>query len=163
MADIPLYTDNTANGIALLWAPRPFHLRSGRCRRAIDIPLIKTWFVLKESIDEMLPTYTYPPQKNELYSNQFCIGPRIKILQLDFQVSRALPTWQSSQSPRILSKASQVLRPQLLEAQTAQSAEEEISLPILQGHQVLPVDHSRLGRSWPASLSTGKQYDERMV
>ena len=23
----PLYTDNTANGIALLWAPRPFNLR----------------------------------------------------------------------------------------------------------------------------------------
>ena len=44
LADTPLYTDNTANGIALLWAPRPFNLRSGVCRRALDVPLIKTWY-----------------------------------------------------------------------------------------------------------------------
>ena len=37
LKDTPLYTDNTANGIALLWAPRPFNLRSGRTRRALDI------------------------------------------------------------------------------------------------------------------------------
>ena len=35
LKDTPLYTENTANGIALMWAPRPFHMRSGRCRRAI--------------------------------------------------------------------------------------------------------------------------------
>ncbi|KAG7282508.1 LOW QUALITY PROTEIN: hypothetical protein CRUP_020223, partial [Coryphaenoides rupestris] len=44
LKDTPLYTDHTANGIALLWAPRPFNLRSGRTRRAIDIPLIKNWY-----------------------------------------------------------------------------------------------------------------------
>lgn len=72
LKDTPLYTDNTANGIisytnfscstlfvnlcllpyescvftgiALLWAPRPFNLRSGRTRRAVDIPLVKTWY-----------------------------------------------------------------------------------------------------------------------
>ncbi|CAF0798840.1 unnamed protein product [Adineta ricciae] len=44
LTGVPLYTDNTANGIALLWAPRPFNLRSGRTRRAIDIPLVKTWY-----------------------------------------------------------------------------------------------------------------------
>ncbi|XP_022798772.1 pre-mRNA-processing-splicing factor 8 [Stylophora pistillata] len=44
LQDTPLYTDNTANGIALLWAPRPFCLRSARTRRAIDIPLVKTWY-----------------------------------------------------------------------------------------------------------------------
>ena len=38
LQDCPLYTDNTANGIALLWAPRPFNLRSGRSRRALDVP-----------------------------------------------------------------------------------------------------------------------------
>lgn len=43
LKDTPLYTDNTANGIALLWAPRPFNLRSGRTRRALDIPLVKNW------------------------------------------------------------------------------------------------------------------------
>ena len=43
LKDTPLYTDNTANGIALLWAPRPFNLRSGTCRRALDVPLTKSW------------------------------------------------------------------------------------------------------------------------
>ncbi|KRY37981.1 Pre-mRNA-processing-splicing factor 8 [Trichinella spiralis] len=43
-SDVPLYTDHTANGIALLWAPRPFNLRSGHTRRAIDIPLVKSWY-----------------------------------------------------------------------------------------------------------------------
>ncbi|XP_076032187.1 pre-mRNA processing factor 8 [Oratosquilla oratoria] len=40
----PMYTDNTANGIALLWAPRPFNMRSGTMRRAIDVPLVKSWY-----------------------------------------------------------------------------------------------------------------------
>lgn len=44
LQDTPLYTDNTANGISLLWAPRPFNMRSGRMRRAIDIPLVKSWY-----------------------------------------------------------------------------------------------------------------------
>ncbi|KAM7446265.1 Pre-mRNA-processing-splicing factor8 [Porites harrisoni] len=44
LQDTPLYSDNTANGIALLWAPRPFCLRSARTRRALDIPLVKTWY-----------------------------------------------------------------------------------------------------------------------
>ena len=43
LQDTPLYTDNTANGISLMFAPRPFNMRSGRCRRAIDVPLVKTW------------------------------------------------------------------------------------------------------------------------
>lgn len=44
LQETPVYTDNTANGIALLWAPRPFNMRSGRCRRAIDVPLVKSWY-----------------------------------------------------------------------------------------------------------------------
>ena len=44
LSDTPLYTDNTANGIGLLWAPRPFNLRSGRCRRAQDVALVKAWY-----------------------------------------------------------------------------------------------------------------------
>ncbi|KAF6025681.1 PRPF8 [Bugula neritina] len=44
MSEVPLYTDNTANGIALLWAPRPYNLRSSRTRRALDVPLVKTWY-----------------------------------------------------------------------------------------------------------------------
>lgn len=45
LQESPLYTDNTANGIALLWAPRPFNLRSSRTRRAVDVPLVKSWLV----------------------------------------------------------------------------------------------------------------------
>ncbi|CAK9297987.1 unnamed protein product [Gordionus sp. m RMFG-2023] len=44
LKSLPLYTDHTANGIALLWAPRPFNSRSDRCRRAMDIPLVKIWY-----------------------------------------------------------------------------------------------------------------------
>merc|ERR1711915_168489 len=44
MEDVPLFTDNTSNGIILYWAPRPFNLRSGRTRRCQDIPLVATWF-----------------------------------------------------------------------------------------------------------------------
>jgi hypothetical protein len=44
LQESPLYTDHTANGIALLWAPRPFNLRSGRTRRNIDVPLVKSWY-----------------------------------------------------------------------------------------------------------------------
>ena len=31
-------------GIALLYAPRPYNLRSGRTRRAVDVPLVNEWF-----------------------------------------------------------------------------------------------------------------------
>lgn len=41
----PLYTENTASGIVLYWAPHPFDKRSGRTRRAMDIPLIKNWYL----------------------------------------------------------------------------------------------------------------------
>ena len=40
----PLYTENTAPGMALVFAPRPFNMRSGLCRRALDVPLVKTWY-----------------------------------------------------------------------------------------------------------------------
>ena len=40
-----LYTDQTASGIALYHAPRPYHLRQGYTRRAEDIPLIKSWYM----------------------------------------------------------------------------------------------------------------------
>lgn len=45
LAETPLYTDNTAPGIQLLWAAFPFNQRSGRMRRAVDVPLVKGWYV----------------------------------------------------------------------------------------------------------------------
>ncbi|KAJ0640031.1 putative PRO8NT domain, PROCN domain, pre-mRNA-processing-splicing factor 8 [Helianthus annuus] len=39
-----LYTNTTAAGISLLLAPSPFNMRSGRMRRAEDIPLVSEWY-----------------------------------------------------------------------------------------------------------------------
>ncbi|XP_050232754.1 pre-mRNA-processing-splicing factor 8A isoform X1 [Mercurialis annua] len=44
LQDTQLYTDTTAAGISLLLAPRPFNMRSGRMRRAEDIPLVSEWY-----------------------------------------------------------------------------------------------------------------------
>jgi pre-mRNA-processing factor 8 len=44
LAEVPVYSDATASGIALLWAPKPFNQRSGRTRRAYDVPLVAAWF-----------------------------------------------------------------------------------------------------------------------
>ena len=44
MSYYPLSNRYTADGISLLWAPRPFHLKTAFTRRAYDIPLIASWF-----------------------------------------------------------------------------------------------------------------------
>ena len=44
LCDAPLSTPNTANGIRLYFAPRPFNLRSGRTRRTLDVPLVQHWY-----------------------------------------------------------------------------------------------------------------------
>ncbi|XP_023634422.1 pre-mRNA-processing-splicing factor 8A isoform X2 [Capsella rubella] len=44
LLDTQLYTDTTTDGISLLFAPRPFNMRSGKTRRAEDIPLVSEWF-----------------------------------------------------------------------------------------------------------------------
>ena len=54
LSDAPLFTPQTAEGIALYNAPRPFNLRSGYTRRCYDIPLVNTWYHEHVSFD--LPT-----------------------------------------------------------------------------------------------------------
>ena len=44
---LPVYTENTASGIALLWAPAPFNQRTGYTRRAVDVPLVNNWFMVR--------------------------------------------------------------------------------------------------------------------
>lgn len=44
-----LFDNKTADGIALLWAPKPFNQRTGKNRRCFDIPLVGSWF--KERCD----------------------------------------------------------------------------------------------------------------
>ncbi|KAJ2595642.1 pre-mRNA-splicing factor 8, partial [Coemansia sp. RSA 1804] len=45
LQESPLETNNTANGIGLYWAPHPFDMRSGTTRRAMDVPLVKDWYM----------------------------------------------------------------------------------------------------------------------
>ncbi|KAI0795323.1 NUC071 domain-containing protein [Irpex lacteus] len=45
LEDKPLETDLTADAIGLWWAPEPYSRRSGRMRRAQDIPLVKNWYL----------------------------------------------------------------------------------------------------------------------
>ena len=45
LEETPLFTENTASAIELYWAPHPFNKRSGRTRRAIDVPLVKSWYI----------------------------------------------------------------------------------------------------------------------
>src|SRR3990167_6651091 len=44
LAEEPLYTDSTTDAIALFHSPKPFNQRSGKTRRAIDIPLVNSWY-----------------------------------------------------------------------------------------------------------------------
>jgi pre-mRNA-processing factor 8 len=45
LEDKPIENDLTADSIALWWAPDPYNRRSGRMRRAQDIPLVKNWYL----------------------------------------------------------------------------------------------------------------------
>jgi pre-mRNA-processing factor 8 len=53
LQDHPLYDRSTTMSMALLWAPRPFNLRTGRMRRCIDVPLVQPWF--KERCNPQYP------------------------------------------------------------------------------------------------------------
>jgi pre-mRNA-processing factor 8 len=44
LADTPLVSAHTHDGLALYWAPYPFNSRAGRTVRATDLPLISSWF-----------------------------------------------------------------------------------------------------------------------
>ena len=44
LADEELCNRKTSNGIALLWAPKPFNQRTGKTRRAFDVPLVSSWY-----------------------------------------------------------------------------------------------------------------------
>eukprot|EP00978_Attheya_sp_CCMP212_P010513 scaffold25480_cov57-Attheya_sp.AAC.4 len=56
LGNAPLSTEHTGPGIALYHAPRPFHLRSGRTRRTIDVPLIAHWYRERVSRQQNYPT-----------------------------------------------------------------------------------------------------------
>ena len=43
LENVPLFTDDTAAGINLYWAPHPFNQKAGKTRRAQDVPLVMSW------------------------------------------------------------------------------------------------------------------------
>lgn len=45
MNEVEVETDNTADAIALWWAPYPYNQRSGKTVRAQDMPLVKNWYL----------------------------------------------------------------------------------------------------------------------
>lgn len=45
LGEVEVETDNTADAIALWWAPYPYNQRSGRTVRAQDMPLVKNWYL----------------------------------------------------------------------------------------------------------------------
>ncbi len=45
LEEYELETDHTAGAIELYWAPAPFNKKSGYCKRAIDVPLVKNWYL----------------------------------------------------------------------------------------------------------------------
>ncbi|KAJ6244791.1 intein-containing pre-mRNA-processing-splicing factor 8 precursor [Anaeramoeba flamelloides] len=44
LSDCDLITKNTAPGIKLFWAPKPFDRRQGNTIRCQDVPLVKSWY-----------------------------------------------------------------------------------------------------------------------
>lgn len=81
LSSVPLSTSRTAAGISLYFAPRPFHLRSGRTRRAIDVPLIGHWARERVSRDQKYPTkvrVSYQKLLKNWVLNQVHSRPNVK-------------------------------------------------------------------------------------
>ena len=77
----PLSTTRTGPGIALYFAPRPFHMRSGRTRRTLDVPLIGHWARERVSRDLNYPTkvrVSYQKLLKNWVLNQLHSRPNVK-------------------------------------------------------------------------------------
>eukprot|EP00392_Amoebophrya_sp_AT5.2_P007183 g7197.t1 len=44
LEETPLFTEATAQGILLYWAPHPFNQKAGSTRRSQDVPLVQQWY-----------------------------------------------------------------------------------------------------------------------
>ncbi|EPQ26542.1 uncharacterized protein PFL1_05864 [Pseudozyma flocculosa PF-1] len=107
----PLENELTADAIALWWAPSPYDRRSGRTRRAVDVPLVQTWYLehcppnqpvkIRVSYQKLLKNYVYnslhtrkqKPQKRkyllkQLNATKFFQNTSIDWLEAGLQVSR---------------------------------------------------------------------------
>ena len=81
LSSVPLSTSRTGPGISLYFAPRPFHLRSGRTRRTIDVPLIGHWARERVSRELNYPTkvrVSYQKLLKNWVLNQLHSRPNVK-------------------------------------------------------------------------------------
>ena len=133
LEDKELSGDNTADAIALYWAPYPYNRRSGHTRRAQDVPMIKNFYL------EHCP----PDQPVKIrVSYQKLVS--IIVQAADSQCANVLPA-QGIRTERPASKATQ-------------SHGQAKLVQVAQKHQILPVDDVGLGGSRSSSLSTGIQH-----
>jgi pre-mRNA-processing factor 8 len=110
-ADVPLYNEITSDALNLYWAPHPFNKRSGRTRRAVDIPLVNGWFQehclpeqpvkVRVSYQKLLKGYVMnalknrPPKSlkkkylfNQLHATKFFQSTEIDWVEAGLQVCR---------------------------------------------------------------------------
>ena len=81
LSSVPLSTSRTGPGIALYFAPRPYHMRSGRTRRTIDVPLIGHWARERVSRELNYPTkvrVSYQKLLKNWVLNQLHSRPNVK-------------------------------------------------------------------------------------
>lgn len=75
LQETALYTDNTANGISLLWAPRPFNMRSGITFFVFYLQYFSTYdqFIIFVNHRTMQKSYRCPISENMV---QRTLSPR---------------------------------------------------------------------------------------
>ncbi|WFD31583.1 Pre-mRNA-processing-splicing factor 8 [Malassezia sp. CBS 17886] len=102
LEDTPLENELTGEAIALWWAPPPYNRRSGRTRRAVDVPLIKQWYLehcppgqpvkvrvsyqklLKKFVHNTLHTTAYKPQTKKYLFRQLKATKFFQTTHLDW-------------------------------------------------------------------------------
>ena len=116
LSERPLYTDATAGGIALYFAPRPFNLRRGRTRRAFDVPLVNAWF--KER--SVTQCEFLNGSELQLWEDGVGATPRDAV---DGVRAAQVPRGSSRQGPRVLPEAAEVLGPQRAPQEAAEGSQ----------------------------------------
>lgn len=99
LEDEQLETDLTPAGIGLYWAPRPFAIRTGTCRRTVDVSLVGTWFQercpsdvrvkVRVSYQKLLKNYVY----NELHRRK----PKTRLRKSLFKALRNTKFFQQTE------------------------------------------------------------------
>ncbi|KAH8824952.1 NUC071 domain-containing protein [Flagelloscypha sp. PMI_526] len=88
LADKDLETDLTADAIALWWAPEPYSRRSGRMRRAQDIPLVKNWYLEHCPPNQPVKVRVSYQKLLKVYATKFFQTTKLDWVEAGLQVCR---------------------------------------------------------------------------